>query len=77
VVFDPPPCWRHLPVEEQRRRAAAVVREIKEEARIRREATGKKPEFWEAYATFVAAYRDAAEKFRAGGPDPPHFPAGS
>jgi hypothetical protein len=29
---------------------------------------------WEAYATFVAAYRDAAEKLRAGDPDPP-FPA--
>jgi hypothetical protein len=33
-------------------------------------------ERWEAYATFVAAYRDAAEKLRAGDPDPPHFPAG-
>jgi REP element-mobilizing transposase RayT len=32
-------------------------------------------ELWEAYAWFVAAYRDAAEKLRAGDRDPP-FPAG-
>jgi hypothetical protein len=89
----------------------ALVQEIEEEARIRRETTGIKPpgvvailaqdptrrpkelkkspapfvhaatkavrrELWEAYAIFVAAYRDVAEKLRAGGPDPPRFPAG-
>jgi hypothetical protein len=110
VVFDPLPCWSHLPVEEQRRRAASLVQEIEEEARIRREETGIKPLgvaailaqdptrrpkklkkspapfvhaatkamrrlLWEAYASFVAAYRDAAEKLRAGDPDPP-FPTG-
>jgi hypothetical protein len=32
-------------------------------------------QFWEAYAWFVAAYRDAAEKLRAGDLDPP-FPPG-
>ena len=32
-------------------------------------------ELWEAYAWFVAAYRDAAEKLRAGDLDPP-FPPG-
>ena len=88
----------------------ALVQEIEEEARIRREAAGIKPlgvkeilaqeptrrpgklkkspapfvhaatkamrrELWEAYAWFVAAYRDAAEKLRAGDRDPP-FPAG-
>jgi hypothetical protein len=31
---------------------------------------------WEAYATLVAAYRDAAEKLREGGQDPSHFPTG-
>jgi REP element-mobilizing transposase RayT len=111
VVFDPLPCWSHLPAEEQRRRVAALVQEIEEEARIRREEAGIKPlgvaailaqdpthrprklkkspapfvhaatkavrlALWEAYATFVAAYRDAAEKLRTGGPDPPQFPAG-
>ena len=110
VVFDPLPCWSHLPVEEQRRRVAELVQEIEEEARIRREAAGIKPlgvkailvqdptsrpkklkkspspfvhaatkamrrELWVAYAWFVAAYRDAAEKLRAGDRDPP-FPAG-
>ncbi|HSK77375.1 MAG TPA: transposase [Thermoanaerobaculia bacterium] len=110
VVFDPLPCWSHLPVEEQRRRVAELVQEIEEEARIRREAAGIKPlgvkailaqdptsrpkklkkspapfvhaatkamrrELWEAYAWFVAAYRDAAEKLRAGDRDPP-FPPG-
>ena len=32
-------------------------------------------ELWEAYAWFMAASRDAAEKLRAGDRDPP-FPAG-
>jgi hypothetical protein len=30
---------------------------------------------WEAYALFVAAYRSAAERLKAGDPAPP-FPAG-
>ncbi|HYO14589.1 MAG TPA: hypothetical protein VE685_15445 [Thermoanaerobaculia bacterium] len=111
VVFDPLPCWSHLPVEEQRRRVAALVLQIEEDARTRREAAGVKPlgvaailaqdpthrpqklkkspapfvhaatkamrrALWESYATFVAAYRDAAERLRAGDPDPPQFPAG-
>jgi hypothetical protein len=32
-------------------------------------------QLWEAYAWFVATYRDAAEKLRAGDPVPP-FPPG-
>jgi REP element-mobilizing transposase RayT len=112
VFLDPLPCWSHLPVEEQRRRAAALVQEIEEEARIRREASGRQPlgvaavltqdptrrpeklkkspapfvhaatkamrrQLWEAYAWFVAAYRDAAEKLRAGDLDPPSRPGAS
>ena len=110
IVFDPLPCWSHLPVDVQRRRVAELVQEIEEEARIRREAAGIKPlgvkailaqeptrrpkklkkspapfvhaatkamrrELWEVYAWFVAAYRDASEKLRAGDRDPP-FPPG-
>jgi hypothetical protein len=110
VVFDPLPCWSHLPAEEQRRRVAALVHEIEGETRTRRQETGVKPlgveeilaqeptrrprrlkkspapfvhaatkamsrALWEAYAWFVAAYREAAEKLRAGDKDPP-FPPG-
>ena len=110
VVLDPLPCWSHLPVEEQRRRAASLVHAINEKAAARREAAGIRPLgiaavlaqdplhrparikkspaplvhaatkamrqlFWEGYALFVAAYRSAAERLKAGDAAPP-FPAG-
>jgi REP element-mobilizing transposase RayT len=110
VLLDPLPCWSHLPVEEQRRRAAALVQAIDEKAAARRQAAGihplgtaavlaqdplhrparikKSPApfvhaatkamrqlLWEGYALFLAAYRSAAERLKAGDPAPP-FPAG-
>ena len=110
VVLDSLPCWSHLPVEEQRRRAASLVEGINEKAAARRKAAGIRPLgvaavlaqdslhrparikkspaplvhaatkamrqlFWEGYALFLAAYRSAAERLKAGDPAPP-FPAG-
>jgi hypothetical protein len=110
VVLDPLPCWSHLPVEEQRLRAASLVRNIDELAAARREAAGIRPLgvaavlaqnplhrparikkspapfvhaatkvmrqlLWEGYALFVAAYRSAADRLKAGDPAP-SFPAG-
>jgi REP element-mobilizing transposase RayT len=101
LTLDPLPCWAHLPVEDQRRRMAAVVAEVEEEARIAMEAKGLEPlgadavrrqqphtrpnrtkkspaplfhaasrraylELREAYSRFMAAFRDAAEKLKAG-----------
>jgi putative transposase len=110
VELDPLPCWNHLPVEEQRRRAASLVRSIDEKAAARRQAARTRPLgaltvlaqaplhrperlkkspvpfvhaatkamrqlLWEGYALFVAAYRSAAERLKAGDPAPP-FPLG-
>jgi hypothetical protein len=110
VIFEPLPCWSHLPVEEQRRRVASLVQAIDEAAAARREAAGIRPLgiaavlaqdplhrpdrikkspapfvhaatkamrqlLWEGYALFLAAYRSAAERLKAGDPAPP-FPAG-
>ena len=40
VELDPLPCWKHLPVEEQHRRVASLVRSIDEQAAARRHAAG-------------------------------------
>ncbi|HEY2290847.1 MAG TPA: hypothetical protein VGM86_09120 [Thermoanaerobaculia bacterium] len=101
LELDPLPCWKHLPAEQRRARAAALVEDIESEVAARRKRTGAKPlgvaavlaqnplrrpkktkkspapafhaasqavrrELWDAYALFVAAYRSAAEKLRAG-----------
>ena len=101
VVLDPLPCWRHLPIEEVRRRVKDVIREMERDATAERRTTGKTvlgveaimatdphhrpakldrspaPDFHarrkavrqamrEAYAWVVAAYREAAERLRAG-----------
>jgi hypothetical protein len=101
LTLAPLPCWKHLPPEEYRKRMAALVAEIVEEARVAREAKGMEPlgadavrrqqphtrpnrtkrspaplfhtatkraylMLREAYSRFVAAFRDAAEKLRAG-----------
>jgi REP element-mobilizing transposase RayT len=111
LTLDPLPCWKHLPVEEQRRRMADLMTEIEEEARIAMAAKGLEPlgadavrrqqphtrpnrtkkspaplfhtasrraylELREAYSRFLGAFRDAAEKLRAGD-RLVAFPAGS
>jgi hypothetical protein len=103
-------CWKHLPPEQRRQLAAAMVSEIDAEAADRRKRTGvqalgpaailaqspesrplktkRSPapavhaasravrrELRNAYFLFVAAYRNAAEKLRAGHRDP-SFPSG-
>ncbi len=99
--LSPLPCWKHLSEDVWRSRAVGLVREVEEEAAVRRSSTGRQPlgaaailgqrphhrpkntkrspaplfhavtarvrrELWEAYRLFVAAFRDAAEKLRAG-----------
>jgi hypothetical protein len=111
LELDPLPCWKHLPEEQRRARAAALVEDIESEVAARRKRTGAKPlgvaavlaqnplqrpkktkkspapafhaaskavrlELRDAYAWFVAAYRAAAEKLRAGVRDVV-FPRGS
>ncbi len=101
VYLDPLPCWRHLPIEEVRRRVRDLIRDIEREAAAERHATEKPvlgaeavmemdphyrpakldrspaPDFHarlkkvrkamrDAYAWVVAAYREAAERLRAG-----------
>ncbi len=101
VYLDPLPCWRHLPIEEVRRRVKDLIREIEREAAAARRAAEKPvrgaeavmamdphyrpakldrspaPDFHaqqkktrkamrDAYAWVVAAYREAAERLRAG-----------
>ena len=39
IVLDPLPCWRHLSIEETRRRVQDLVREIEREAAAERRAT--------------------------------------
>ena len=39
VVLDPIPCWRHLPIEEIRRRIQDLIRDIEREAAAERRAT--------------------------------------
>ncbi len=101
VYLDPLPCWRHLPIEEVRRRVKDLIRDIEREAAAERRATEKPvrgaeavmemdphyrppkldrspaPDFHarrkkvrkamrDAYAWVVAAYREAAERLKAG-----------
>jgi len=40
LELSPLPCWKHLPVETQRRLVAAMVADIEQEATARRERTG-------------------------------------
>jgi hypothetical protein len=40
LELSPLPCWKHLPVETQRRLVAAMVADIEQEAAARRERTG-------------------------------------
>ena len=107
VELDPLPCWRHLPVEEQRRLVASLVRRasgcpkasrgdspagvaavlaqnpLHRPGKIKKlpapfvhAATKAIRQFlWEGYALFVAAYRSAAERLKAGDTAPP-FPVG-
>ena len=42
-MLDPLPCWRHLAVKEQRRRAKDLIREIEREARAERHTEGLQP----------------------------------
>lgn len=67
-------CFPSPQVEELRRRVAALVQVAR--PFVHAAAKAMRRDLWDAYATFVAAYRDAAEKLRGGGPDPPRFPAG-
>ncbi len=41
VVLDPIPCWRHLPIEEVRRRVKDLIRDIEREAAAERRDTGR------------------------------------
>lgn len=41
VILEPLPCWRHLPVEEVRRRVKELLREIERVAAVQRRETGK------------------------------------
>jgi len=41
VVLDPLPCWRHLPIEQVRRRVKDLIHDIESEAAAERRATGK------------------------------------
>ena len=43
LVLDPLPCWRHLTVREQHRRAKDLIREIEREARAERQVEGLQP----------------------------------
>lgn len=48
LVLDPLPCWRHLPVEEVRRRVRELVREVEEEAAVERRKSGQRSQGAEA-----------------------------
>ncbi len=41
VFLDPLPCWRHLPIEEVRRRVRDLIRDIEREAAAERRRSGK------------------------------------
>ncbi len=41
VFLDPLPCWRHLPIEEVRRRVKDVIRDVEREAAVERRRSGK------------------------------------
>jgi len=111
VRLEPLPCWRHLSVEEYRRRIGEMVLDIESQAALRRQlndvpAKGRdailaqepheapktlkkspaplfhaasrriRRELYEAYRHFVAVFRDAAARLRAGERDVV-FPAAS
>jgi hypothetical protein len=111
LTLSPLPCWKHLPLEAQRRLAADLIAEIESDAAAKRQRTGsqvlgvatirgqdphKRParsrkspaplfhaltktvrqELYTGYAWFVAAFREAAQKLRAGN-RAVSFPAGS
>ncbi len=79
--LDPQPCWRHLSKEEIRRRITEMVEEIdaQSDPHTRPSHTKRSPapaghaaskaarkQMKEAYRLFVAAYREAAPRLRAG-----------
>ncbi|RMH21963.1 MAG: hypothetical protein D6696_04460 [Acidobacteria bacterium] len=109
LVFDPLPCWRHLPVKNYRQRVADLVSTIEQEAADDRRQRGTAvlgaraiaaqdpharpevlsrspaPDFHargeslrllrRAYSDFVAAFREASARLRAGERDV-RFPEG-
>jgi hypothetical protein len=42
VFLDPLPCWRHLPIEEVRRRVKDVIRDVEREAGVERRRSGRR-----------------------------------
>ena len=59
VVLDPIPSWRHLPIEEIRRRVQALIRDIEREATAERRATDKPVLGAEAVMAVDPHYRPA------------------
>ena len=57
LVLDPLPCWRHLTVREQHRRAKDLIREIEREARAERQVEGLQPVGAEGVMTTDPHYR--------------------
>ena len=77
VVLTPIPCWAALSQENYRERVAALVESIEEAAALRRQESGHSVIGVEStYSWFVATFRTAAEKLKAGDRNAP-FPAGS
>ncbi len=57
VYLDPLPCWRHLPIEEVRRRVRDLIRDIEREAATERRATEKPVRGAEAVMEMDPHYR--------------------